>query len=311
MPQTDDALAISLLCSRLLPAGTPPLTARDIWTLIDGGISPGTLLTAVPDDLPGRVMPHQVQGRIALRRTWGLVAEELDAKGIRPITLGDDAYPLRLRSQLDRGAPALLYIAGDPDVLETPGVGIVGSRDVSDDGADVARAVASEAVSLGRPVVSGAARGVDRLAMDAAFQADGAVIGFPADSMERLLRQADVRRGVLDGRVVLATPYNPGARFTVGNAMGRNKLIYAQAALTVVISSAEGTGGTWEGATEALDKSYGRVAVWTGPGAGPGNQALVQHGAEPIDTTSALERLLDTPPEPGGRSHPQQLGLAV
>lgn len=311
MPQTDDALAIALLCSRLLPADTPPLTARDIWTLIEGGVTPGMLLTAVPADLPGRVMPDQVQGRIALRRTWGLVAEELDAKGIRAVTLGDDDYPSRLRSQLGRGAPALLYIAGDAAVLETPGVGVVGSRDVSDDGADAARAVAAEAVSLGLPVVSGAARGVDRLAMDAAFQSDGAVVGFPADSMERLLRQADVRRGVLDGRVVLATPYNPDARFTVGNAMGRNRLIYAQAALTVVIASADGTGGTWEGATAALDKSYGRVAVWAGPGAGPGNHGLVQHGAERLDTTSALGELLQTQPEPTSTPQPEQLGLAV
>ncbi|HUG84472.1 MAG TPA: DNA-processing protein DprA [Euzebya sp.] len=311
MSQTDDALAVSLLCSRLLPDDAAPLTGRDVCSLRQSGVPLGPLLTHVPADLPGRLTTERLEGRMALRRTWGLIAEQLDAKGIRVLTVEDHDYPDALRSRLGPAAPALLYVAGDPSLLASPGIGIVGSRDIDEDGADATRQVAEEAVRLGRPVVSGAARGVDRLAMDAAFQHGGAVVAFPADSMGRLLRQAEVRRGVLDGQVALATPYNPDARFTVGNAMGRNKLIYAQAALTVVIATADGSGGTWEGATEALTKGYGRVAVWTGPGAGPGNEKLIDGGAAPLAAAADLEQVCQPPSTDAQQSMPEQLGLAV
>ena len=70
--------------------------------------------------------------------------------------------------------------------------------------------------------------------------------------------------------------------------MGRNKLIYALADVTLVVASDDGRGGTWGGAVEALRRGFGRVAVWTGPGAGPGNEPLVQKGATPVDNVEEL-----------------------
>ena len=90
-------------------------------------------------------------------------------------------------------------------------------------------------------------------------------------------------------------PYSPDAPFKAGKAMGRNKLIYAQAALTVVIASDDGTGGTWSGATEALKHGFGPVAVWRGEGEGPGNEPLQQRGATPVSSLDDIESLLDTP----------------
>ena len=74
----------------------------------------------------------------------------------------------------------------------------------------------------------------------------------------------------------MCTPYNPDAPFSVGNAMGRNKLIYAMADLTLVVACEPGKGGTWQGATEALEKNFGRIAVWQGPGEGAGNAKLLE-----------------------------------
>ena len=75
--------------------------------------------------------------------------------------------------------------------------------------------------------------------------------------------------------------------------MGRNKLIYAQAALTVVIASDDGAGGTWAGATEALKHGYGSVAVWRGDGEGPGNGPLQRRGTLPVSSLEDIEALLD------------------
>ena len=86
--------------------------------------------------------------------------------------------------------------------------------------------------------------------------------------------------------------YNPDKRSFVGNAMGRNKLIYAMADLTLVVACEPDKGGTWLGATEALEKKFGRVAVWQGPGEGTGNAQLVEKGATPISSIDKLESIV-------------------
>lgn len=103
------------------------------------------------------------------------------------------------------------------------------------------------------------------------FAPGGKVVGLPADAMNRLLKDPGVRRSILDRQMSIVSPYAPGAGFSVGNAMSRNKLIYALSKVTLVVASDEGAGGTWAGATEALHKMICPVAVWMGYGAGPGN----------------------------------------
>ena len=110
----------------------------------------------------------------------------------------------------------------------------------------------------------------------------GRVLGVLADSLQARIRKANVRTLMADDRVCLVTPYHPTSGFSVGTAMGRNKLIYGLADLTVVVASASGSGGTWAGATEALSKGYGAVAVYRGPGEGVGNGELEALGATPL-----------------------------
>jgi predicted Rossmann fold nucleotide-binding protein DprA/Smf involved in DNA uptake len=191
--------------------------------------------------------------------------------------------------------PPVLYLAGDPKLLVSPLLGIVGSRKVAEAGADVARAAAGEAVGHDHGVASGGAKGVDQLSMRAALDAGGTVVAVLADSLLRSLREPETRRAISGGLACLCTPYPPEAAFSVANAMGRNKLIYALAAATLVVAAEEeDSGGTWAGATEAL--ASGRpVLSWLGSGAGPGNAALVGHGAIRLTEVDQLFPLPDTP----------------
>ena len=248
------------------------------------------------EDLCGRIA-----GLMGRATAMAFELDRLERSGIRTVTAFDDDYPQHWLSRLGAKAPPLVYAAGAFDLLGTPGLGVVGSRDVSEAGGKIARAVAQVAARRGLPLVSGGARGVDQLAMDAAHQAGGAVVGILAESLTRKLKRPDVRRAVYDGSTVLCTPYSPDAPFSAGNAMGRNKLIYAQGALTVVVASDAETGGTWSGANETLKHRLGRVAVWRGDGEGPGNELLQQRGAEPVSSIDDIGSLLDeaNSPQPG------------
>ena len=199
------------------------------------------------------------------------------------MTALDDVYPHRLRERLHGATPPVLYCAGEVSLLGVDGIGVVGSRDAGPEALQVTRSVA-EAIAAARvSLVSGGEQGVDKTSMAAAYEAGGQVVGVLADSLEQVIGRSDNRRALLDGMACLCTPYSPNARFTAGHALGRNKIIYGLSRVTVVVTSAHGDGGTWAGATEAIRKRYGRVAVWVGTGAGPGNAPLVRAGAVPID----------------------------
>ena len=302
---TDDSLATILLVGRLREESVQQLRASEFWDVCDRVPRPGALLGARVEELATEHgLAGDLAGRVAalLDRATGMAfeLERLYQTGISTLTPFDENYPQRFIDLLGVTAPALLYAAGAVELLDKPGVGVVGSRDVSPEGADVARAAAESTARLGLPLISGGARGVDQTAMDAAFGADGAVVGVLAESLMRKLRGADVRRAIHDGRTVMCTPYSPAAPFSVGNAMGRNKLIYALSTLTLVVAADVDTGGTWSGATEALRRSFGRVAVWRGPGEGPGNVRLEERGAVPVRSLDELEAAVLEPEEPGG-----------
>ncbi len=221
--------------------------------------------------------------------------ERLEQSGIETLTQFDVSYPQRFTERLGHKAPPLLHAAGDLGVLQAPGIGIVGSRDVSDDGAVVAKQVAERAARLRCVMISGGARGVDRLAMKAAYDKGGAVVGVLAESLLRRLKTPDVRWAIHEGRTVMCTPYSPRAGFSAGNAMGRNKLVYALSLITLVVASDVGKGGTWSGAVEALNSGSGRLGVWQGQGRGPGNERLIEKGATAISSIDDLEAALRGP----------------
>ena len=208
-------------------------------------------------------------------------------------------------------APPLLHVAGDVALLSAPLLGVVGSRDVSEAGTEVARDTARAAARHGLATVSGGAKGVDRLAMDAALESEASAVGVLADSLVRTVRDPDVRRAITDGRLCLCSPYKPSAPFSVANAMGRNKLIYALSQATLVVASDLESGGTWGGATEALRRSIAPVLVWTDEGAGPGNARLVELGATPIDSIDQLFPLPTRRAAPESVEPSEQLALEV
>jgi predicted Rossmann fold nucleotide-binding protein DprA/Smf involved in DNA uptake len=129
--------------------------------------------------------------------------------------------------------------------------------------------------------------------MEAAIQADSVTVGVLADSLVRTTRDPEMRRLIADGRVALCTPYKPTAGFSVANAMGRNKLIYALSQTTVVVASDLESGGTWAGAVEAIRQGIAPVAVWRGDGEGPGNAELERRGARACTSIDDLFPLIE------------------
>ena len=290
---SEDGQAVLALCSAFAlpePAGELQPFKLSEWNQLARQIKDSPLKQ--PAALPGRtaeqlvkdlLLPAEEAERIVrLLERSGRLALELEglfAKGMWAVTRVDEQYPPKLRDTLKHQGPTVLFGAGELRLLRHAGLAVIGSRNIDEAGSAFAQEVGRKGAAAGLPVVSGGARGTDRLAMTGALDAGGIAFGVLADSLERTVRQTDLRQLLLEGQLVLVTPYVPTAGFSVGGAMGRNKLIYGLANFAVVVSSDFQTGGTWAGAVEALKAGWCPVFVRDGAAVPKGNRELLKMGA--------------------------------
>lgn len=204
-------------------------------------------------------------------------------KGLWVLSRSDERYPRRLKAQLRYLAPPILYGVGNQELLSQGGLAVVGSREVDEAGLEYTQRIAQRCAQQSIQIVSGGARGVDQAAMMAAVEAGGTAVGVLADSLTKAAVAGKYRAGIREKRLTLVSPYDPDARFHVGNAMGRNKHIYALADYALVVSSTFKQGGTWAGATEALARGKSVPVFVRLQGMVPeGNHQLIKIGAKPF-----------------------------
>jgi DNA processing protein len=287
MTLSPDSLALLLLCSQLGvdDDSAKPMTLREwnplVRRLQAASLRPSDLLAVLTGDSPLQLSPDEAT-RIASLVSRDIQHElhRLESLGIYSLTRADSDYPERYRQRLKDSAPTVLFYAGEKALLGQPGIAVVGSRHLDDAGQECAKFVGNACGLSGLVLYSGGAKGVDTLSMDSALEARGTSAGVLADSLEKTIRarQDALRRGDL----CLVTPYSPSAGFSVGAAMGRNRLIYTLADYAIVVASDVETGGTWAGATEALKNGWVPVFVLEHEQMPEGNKLLLQKGALPF-----------------------------
>ncbi|TAO02137.1 MAG: DNA-processing protein DprA [Phormidium sp. SL48-SHIP] len=298
-----DTQAILLLCAgfgQSRQAEPMPLSLSEYNALAQKlqqqNLRPADLLTTdgknwVFDEINGSLSPQRIVHLLERGAMLAVAVENWTSKGLWILSRSDEAYPQRLKRKLKHLSPPILYGVGNPDLLSEGGLAVVGSRDIDDEGLGYTQRIAEKCSEQGIQIVSGGARGVDQTAMLAAIAVGGKSVGVLADSLIKAAVSMKYREGLRQGRAALISPYDPSAGFNVGNAMNRNKHVYALANHALVVNSSYEKGGTWAGAKEELKKES-RIPVWVRlEGDVPqGNRQLVKLGAIPF------------PPEPWNRS---------
>jgi len=291
-----DAKAILLLCGHFGShddSSVKPLTRNQYnkvanW-LNNQGMRPRNLLEEEGRSQlsvfgeSGTLTEERLQALLQRGTALALAVENWTNKGGWILARSDEDYPKRLRRRLRHLAPPILYGVGDTKLLEYGGVSMVGSRDSSDEALTFVRELATKCAHEGVPVVSGGARGVDKMSMDSALDAEGLVVGALANGLARTARKKKYRNAIAEDRLTLISAYHPNSRFAVWKAMGRNKHIYTLGDRTVVAHSAAGSGGTWAGATENLKHGWVPMFVYATAPVPEGNRKLIKKGAHPID----------------------------
>jgi DNA processing protein len=263
-PTDWSGLSASLKAAEMRPRDLLGLDADSIATRLGIGIDPATRLSALMSR----------GGQLALE------LERLESLGIWVISQVDDDYPADLVGRLGRTAPPVLFGSGPRSALNEQSIAVVGSRDADDPALAYASRLGARCAGQGFGIVSGAARGIDITAMMGAVESGGKAIGITVDPLERLVRRSELRSAIADELLTLATPFHPGAHWHQGNAMRRNRLIYAISCAAVVVTTAAGSGGTWAGAIEDLKGSW--VPLHVRDDGSQGNRLLISEGGRPL-----------------------------
>lgn len=296
-----NAQAIILLTA-YFNKGDKPLTIMEYskfasW-LLQHNMKPSDLLElnareVLEDWDDTKITQDRILSLLARGNAMAISLQKWQNCGIWIITRADPEYPARLKKRLGQKAPPILYGAGNKKILSTKGVAIIGSRDASSDDLDFTFKLGEKLAQSGYSVVSGAARGIDEASMLGSINAEGTTIGVVADTLMQKVLSKKYREAIQNDNLVLISPYYPDARFSAGNAMGRNKYIYALAESSVVIHSGL-KGGTWEGAKENLQKGWVSLFVKRNDDANAGNQKLLEMGGSELKDIDSLDYLFVT-----------------
>lgn len=291
MPETQkltpDTIVQLLLCTRLslkedlVKTFSPKEWKHLVEILHAAGHSPRVFLENSVSDFQDLFSDSEIQiNRIGLlvSRRFELENEldRLSRLGIHVLTQQDADYPSRYFERLKEAAPQVLFYAGEAALLGQPGIAVVGSRNLEEVGQACARYVGSACGLSGLVLYSGGAKGVDSLSMESALDVRGTAVGVLADDLELMVRkwQPAIKRKDL----CLVSPYHPQAGFSVGAAMGRNRLIYTLADFGVIVASEVQKGGTWAGAVENLKHHWVPLFVLSHNNMPSGNSALLTMG---------------------------------
>lgn len=173
-----------------------------------------------------------------------LEAQKLESSGITVVPFTDPLFPVLL--QEIPNPPALLYMRGNwTGWNETPCVAIVGSRDYSPYGKQVAEELSRELARAGVAIISGLAFGIDSLAHEGALTAEmptGAILGGGIDDAS-IAPQSHLRlaQQILQTGSLLSE-YPPGTTPGAGTFPARNRIIAGMTLGTIVIEAKEGSG---------------------------------------------------------------------
>ncbi len=229
--------------------------------------------------------------RIMKFNEWDKVQKEIDIaekNNIHIMTSADQLYPEGLKRI--NSAPPVLYMKGRMERSDKYAVAIVGSRNSTTYGRQVAEQMGRKLASSGLTVVSGMARGVDTSSHIGALKAGGrtiAVLGSGLDVPYPSSNRGLINKAATSGCVISEFPFGTGPLRV--NFPRRNRIISALSMGVIVVEAALDSGSLIT-VTYALEQGKEVFAV---PGNitsrnSRGTHELIKNGAKLVESADEV-----------------------
>lgn len=229
------------------------------------------------------------------------VLNSCDLNGINIVNYCDDKFPKKLL--MLKIPPVLLYYKGDLERLNTyPSIAIVGSREPSNYGVEVAKKYTKYFVDKDINIISGLAKGIDSISHEMTVLNDGYAVAFVAQGLGTPIYPKESRElaeKILKCSGLLMSEYEPNIGPNRNFFVERDRL-QCGASDSVLVIETDVDGGTMHAAKGALD--LGRIcAVLDHPEKfklnnfkSRGNQKLINElGAMPVFDKDSLDKLTE------------------
>jgi DNA processing protein len=278
---------------------TPGLASRLSARLLKRFGSPDAVFRAPLRELESCSVPAQVAQSVAKKESFKRAEKELKAAGnierCRLINWTEPAYPQTLLQIYD--PPVLLYVRGDPEILNLPSLSIVGTRKPTMYGTQMAERLGRDLAARGLTIISGMARGIDALGHQGALASGGRCIGILGTGIDvcypkenKKLYERILERGAFLSEFPLRTHPAP-ENFPI-----RNRIVAGMPLGVVVIEGAQYSGSL---ITARLAMEFGREVFGV-----PGNvtqpvsfapNQLIKQGAKLVTDAEDVIEELPTP----------------
>jgi DNA processing protein len=287
--------SLSWLALSLTPGLASRLSAR-LLRRFDSpeGVFRASLAELEACNLPGSVA-QAVFKKEAFKRAEKELAAVLRIAGCRLLNWTEPEYPQSLLQIYD--PPVMLYVRGDPQILNLPSISIVGTRKPTLYGTQLAQRLGRDLAARGLVIVSGMARGIDAIGHQGAMAANGRAIGVLGTGIDicypkenKKLYEKVLERGAIIGEFPLGTHPAP-ENFPV-----RNRIVAGMPLGVVVVEGAQYSGSL---ITARLAMEFGREVFGvpgnvTQPASFAPNQ-LIKQGAKLVAGAEDVIEELPTP----------------
>ena len=222
---------------------TPSLKAEHLQALVNATGSLEAAASIGANVVPGVHLPMSSRGFLASPNDAAIDAdvewiEQQDATLI-PCTSTD--YP-QLLARTSR-APAVLYVLGDPNVLHSSQLAIVGSRSPTASGRETAREFAEFFSRAGITITSGLALGIDSASHEGALRGRGITIAVCGTGLDRVYPRRNAKLAALiRERGALVSEFPPRTGPLAEHFPQRNRIISGLSFGTLVVEAARASG---------------------------------------------------------------------
>ncbi|MDX3773933.1 DNA-processing protein DprA [Chromatiaceae bacterium AAb-1] len=153
------------------------------------------------------------------------------------ITYDDPAYPPLLRQT--KQPPLLLFVKGSVAVLSQPQVAMVGSRQPTPTGKQVAKQFAAELTRHGFLITSGLARGIDSYSHQGALSAGGLTVAVLGHGLRQVYPKSNIQLAEqITAQGALVSEYFPDVGPRAEHFPQRNRIVVGLSQGTLVVEAA-------------------------------------------------------------------------
>lgn len=164
--------------------------------------------------------------------------EKSTKNSVNILCISDERYPAFLAELLD--APPVLFLKGHISALSAlPGIAIVGAREATEPGKEIARRTAKFMAENGWPVVSGLALGIDAAAHQGALDVNGITIAVLAGGVEKPnpLANSELGHKILEAGGAWVSEHPVGTPPRKHNFVRRNRIQVGLSAGSIIVEA--------------------------------------------------------------------------